>query len=379
MQVAIISHNIFKGDGQGRVNYELTRAFLRQGIAVDLIADQVAPELLEAGATWTRVTPRAQRVHLFKVWEFARRVDRILDRSAGRYDAVLACGVVASRPHAVNAAHFVHGTWLRSPFHASKARPGLNGTYQRVYSTFNARWEREVFAQAEVVIAVSEMVRQELIDIGVPPASIEVIVNGVDTEEYAPGSEDRTALGLPEDVPLGLFVGDLRSPIKNLDTVLEELADQAGIHLAIAGEEANSVYPALAMRLGLSGRVHFLGFRRDIAALMRAADFFVLTSRRDSCPLVLLEALASGLPAITARTVGTANLVEAGAGFVLESPDDREVLKHATRTLAFDEAKRREMGCRAREIAKAHSWEKMAGRYLEVLRRVSIDVMKPVA
>ncbi len=360
---------MFRGDGQGRVNYELTRALLRQGAGVELIADNVAPDLIEAGATWVRVKPWAQRAHLFKVWEFARRVDRLLDRNRDRYDAILACGVVTGRPHSVNAAHFVHGTWLRSPFHASRVRPGLNGAYQRIYSIFNARWERAAFAQAGVVVAVSDMVKDELVEIGVPPHKIQVIVNGVDTEEYAPRLVDRGDLGLPAGVPLGLFVGDLRSPIKNLDTVLKELVEVPGVHLAVAGADAHSLYPALADRLGLNDRVHFLGFRSDIAELMRAANFFVLASRRDSCPLVLLEALASGLPAITARTVGTANLVEQGAGFVMAGPDDRPTLRHALQTLAFDIREREKMGKAARAIAEAHSWERMAAQYLDLFHR----------
>src|SRR5690606_25250574 len=110
--------------------------------------------------------------------------------------------------------------------------------------------------------------------------------------------------GLPDAVPLALFVGDIQSSIKNLDAGLAALVQVPGLHLAVAGRIGTSPYPAMAEGLGVQDRVHFLDFRSDIADLMRAADFFVLVSRRDSCPLVLIEAVSSGLPVVTARTVG---------------------------------------------------------------------------
>ena len=366
MNVAIVTHNVVKGDGQGRVNYELVRYLLHQGAKVDLIADQVADELLADGATWHPVHPGFDQFILLKVWRFKHMADRLLADIGDRYDIILACGVTCNCPHAVNAVHFVHGTWLRSPHHAAKVTQGLSAWYQWLFSTINARWEKQVFQQANTVVAVSDMVRQELIEIGVPSEKLEVIINGVDLDEYAPGFSDRATLGLPEAVPLGLFVGDIRSPIKNLDTALHALTESPEVHLAVAGSLEGSPYPALAEQLEIANRVHFLGFRRDVADLMRAADFFVLPSRRDSCPLVLLEALASGLPVITSRKVGTANLVENRCGFVLDDPENAEKLAHYLRTVSSNAERRHIMGCAAREVAEQHSWERMAERYMEL-------------
>ena len=169
MKVGVVTHNVVRGDGQGRVNYELVRLLLARGIEVDLLADRVDSDLLEAGAEWVPIHPGGERVNLLKVWRFAQLADRILDRVAHRYEVLIACGFVLRRPHTVNTAHFVHGTWLRSPYHSSRVRPGINGAYQRVYSQCNARWEQEAFQQARTVVALSDMVRQELIEVGVPP------------------------------------------------------------------------------------------------------------------------------------------------------------------------------------------------------------------
>ncbi|SHL06417.1 glycosyltransferase family 4 protein [Rhodothermus profundi] len=371
IHLAFITHNIFPGDGQGRVNFELARYFLLRGATVTLFADKVDRRLLDMGASWVPVHtgPLGEAVDLYKVWRFRQQVDRILATMDHLFDVIMGCGVVTCFPHTVNAVHFVHGTWLRSPYHPARRSRHPRALYQRIFSQLNAAWEQEAFVQARQIVAVSEMVRDELITIGVPAERIEVIVNGVDLDEFHPGQADRSRLGLPEAVPLALFVGDIRSPIKNLDGVLHAMKQVPALHLAVAGRLPGSPYPALAERLGIAERVHFLGFRRDIASLMRAVDFFVLPSRRDSCPLVLLEALASGLPVVVSRLVGTASLV-GEAGFVIENPEDREALAQALETLTRDADLRRVMGQKARAIARQHSWERMASRYAALFERL---------
>ena len=375
MRIGIVTHNVVRGDGQGRVNYEIARYLLSRGLDVELVCDRVASDLVEAGAIWRALHPVGQVGDLVKVWDFARRASRYLSDHTHHYDALIACGFVLDVPHTINVAHFVHGVWLRSPYHSARVRPGLNGAYQWVYSTCNARWERRAFEKAECVVALSKMVRDELVAIGVDEGKICTIINGVDLEEYKPGVDDQRSLRLFEGArngaPLGLFAGDIRSPIKNLDTLLRALAKAPDIHLAVAGRLEGSPFPALAEALGIANRVHFLGFRRDIADLMRAVDFFALPSRRDSCPLVLLEALASGLPVLTTPTVGTASLVEGGAGIVIERPDDVEGLAEGLRSIGGDPARRVEMGLQARAVAEEYSWERVGEQYLDLLREVS--------
>jgi glycosyltransferase involved in cell wall biosynthesis len=235
---------------------------------------------------------------------------------------------------------------------------------QFAYTFLNSAWEKKAFVSAGTVVAVSHQVRRELESIGVAPDRINVILNGVDIEEFRPGHEDRATLGLPENVLLGLFAGDIRTPRKNLETVLRALVDAPGVHLAIAGRIAESPYPKMAESLGIAERAHFLDFRTDIAALMRASDMFVFPSRYEACSLVLLEALASGLPTLTARSAGGSEIVDTRAGFVLDDPNDAETLASHLRMLRDDPDKRRSMATAARSIAERHSWAAMADAYL---------------
>lgn len=374
MKLTLVTHNVTRGDGQGRVNFELARHALKWGVTVRLLADAVDEELLKAGATWNPVRPTLRRINLFKVRQFAGMADRELARlrAAGDEGLVHANGYVLGCPHAINSSHFVHSLWLRSPVHVARLNHNAWGAYQGLYTWLNARWERQAYAHAEVVIAVSERVREELREIGVPDERIRVVLNGVDTEEFYPASgegEDRTALGLPRQVVLALFVGDIRTPRKNLDTVLRALVSTPGMHLAVVGKTDESPFPELAARLGIAERVHFLGFRRDVAHLMRASDLFVFPSRYEACSLVLLEAIASGLPVVTARTAGGAEVIKEECGIVLEDANDVEKLRQTLSTLQESPARLREMGDAARSIAQQYTWARMSERYLEVYQK----------
>ena len=134
----------------------------------------------------------------------------------------------------------------------SRNRRDFYGFYQWLFTAFNARWEKQAFQKAQVVVAVSEKVAHELVKIGVPRSRIRVIINGVDLDEFTPGESNRQKLGLPENVTLALFAGDIRTPRKNLDTVLHALVKVPDLHLVVVGHTQNSPFPQLAASLGLS-------------------------------------------------------------------------------------------------------------------------------
>ena len=249
------------------------------------------------------------------------------------------------------------------------------GAYHWLYSTCNARWEHKAYHQARIVVAASGTVREELKTlIGVPEERLRVINNGADTTEFYPLPEgetrDRASLKLPQGVVLGLFAGDLRTPRKNLDSVLKAMQTVPDLHLAVVGKLDNSPYPAMAEQLGLAARVHFLGFRKDIASIMRAVDFFVFPSRYEACALVLSEAAASGLPIITAHTTGGSEVVAPGAGIMVEDPNDVRALCQSLRDIAQVDI-RTKMRTIARRQAAQQSWEKIGKAYFDLYTEIA--------
>ncbi|HYX14392.1 MAG TPA: glycosyltransferase family 4 protein [Nostoc sp.] len=372
MKLCIVTHKIKKGDGQGRVNYEVAQEAIRRGHQLTLLASEVAPELEDnSQVNWIRIPVKGYPTEFVRNFIFAQKSADWLRQHRSEIDLVKVNGAINLAAADVNAVHFVHSSWLRSPVHISRNRRDLYGFYQWLFTAFNARWEKQAFQKAQVVVAVSEKVAQELVNIGVPRSRIRVIINGVDLEEFAPGESNRQKLGLPENVTLALFAGDIRTPRKNLDTVLHALAKVPNLHLAVVGHTQGSPFPELAASLGLSDRVHFVGFRRDIPQIMQAVDLFVFPSRYEACSLVLLEALSSGLPVITATATGGGELVTPECGIVLSDSDDIDALAVALMSLVSDIPLMQQMAKAARSVAEKHSWTTMAQTYVDLFEELS--------
>lgn len=370
MTIALVTHVVESGDGQGRVNLEIARAALENGHHVVLVASRVSDALRSRDTVrWVPVPVDGIPTELLRNQVFAWRSARWLSQNHNAFDVLLANGAITWTAADVNAAHFVHSAWLRSPAHAIRTTRGPYAWYQGLYTAVNALWERWAFRQATTVVAVSRQVKQDLQSLGIPSPTIQVIPNGVDPTEFCPGSSARSTLDLPTGVPMGAIVGDLQTSRKNVDTVLHAMQRVPAVHLAVAGRTTGSPYPDLARSLGINDRVHFLGYCTDVPALLRSVDVCLCPSRYEPFSLVLLEALASGCPVITARTVGAAALLTEDAGWVLDDPDDVEGLTQALKTVVTSPSLLRSMGRTARRIGAAHSFDRMAHAYLSLLER----------
>ncbi|AFZ16040.1 glycosyltransferase family 4 protein [Allocoleopsis franciscana] len=373
MKLCIITPWVVKGNGQGRVNYEIAWEAIRRGYHVTLLASHVAPELQQnSQVNSVQFSVKKLPTELLNEIIFAWRSAQWLRQHRQEFDLVLANGAVTWAASDVNLVPFVHGAWLQSPLHISRGRRDVYGFYQWLYTVLNARWEKNAFLQAKVVVAVSHRVQQELVDIGIAKEAIEVIWCGVGLEEFFPGAGNRKKFGLPEDVPLALFIGDIRINRKNLDTVLHAMVDVPELHLAVVGILEGSPYPQLAEQLGLSDRVHFLDNPSGIVPeLMRSVDIFVFPSRYEPFGLVVIEAMASGLPIVTAITTGASELISPECGVVLSDTEDRKGLAEALCQLASNPELRHRMGKAARSVAEDHSWQKMAQRYVDRFEELS--------
>ncbi|CAM3643499.1 glycosyltransferase [Cohnella lubricantis] len=371
MNICIVNHRFIKGDGQARVNYEIAKVMLEQGYRLTLVASDVAPELLDnASAKWIPIGVNGWPSQFVKNQIFALKSTFYLARARRQFDLILVNGFITWARSDINAVHFVHGSWLKSAAHPYRQKKNGFGLYQLLFTSVNAALEKIAFRRTKRLIAVSVKVKDELAGWGFDK-NVCVISNGVDPDEFYPresSGDGSSRFGLPADVPVALFAGDIRSTRKNLDTVLKALRDVDGLHLAVAGATEGSPFLHLAEQLGVGERVHFLGFRKDIPNVMRQADFFVFPSRYEACTLAVIEALASGLPVITTYQSGVSEMVVGGgeAGIVLDDAEDVDGLKRAMRILADDKDLRRQWSARARETALQQTWESMARRYMDL-------------
>jgi glycosyltransferase involved in cell wall biosynthesis len=372
MRILIVTHVVAKNDGQGRVNYEIVRAALAAGHCVTMLASQAAPELVSHPlARFVQIAGSRLPTRLLQYQIFALRTGLWIRAHRHEFDVVHVNGFITWARADVNSVHFVHDGWYRCGFYPYRFFADFYHAYQVSYTRLNAWLEMWAFRRAQVIVPVSEKVRGEVLALGIDAGCVEVIHNGVDVEEFAPGPSQRARFGLQDRAFTLLFAGDLRVARKNLDTVLRALVmTSPQVHLVVAGRLHSSPFPALAAQLGLTERVHFTDFVADMPALMRSVDAFVFPSRYEAMSLALLEALAAALPVVTAKTAGGAEVIGPDCGVVLDDPEDACGLAKAIELLASDLARARQMGQAARALAKTLGWGTMGQRYLSLYEKV---------
>jgi len=190
-----------------------------------------------------------------------------------------------------------------------------------------------------LVAALSAMSAAPIVSRLDDPARLEVIPNGVDLTRFHPGLRPLhrarllTELGLAEGTRVGLYCGH-NHVLKGLKEALYGLAAYrrrgGDLVLLVAGRSSGRRYQRRASKLGLAERVIFLGERGDMHRLFGASDVLVHPTWYDPCSLVVLEALGSGVPVVTTRFNGAAELMSNGRdGIVLRDPSDSEALGEA--------------------------------------------------
>lgn len=175
--------------------------------------------------------------------------------------------------------------------------------------------------------------------IGVAPARLSLVYNGVDTDLFRPTDQPARDVLPPGFAPPGsIVIGTIGrlEPVKDQLTLAEAFVRligqrpelRASLRLVIIGD--GSLRPAIKERLGEAASLAWLpGFRGDAAALHRAFDIFVLPSRREGVSNTLLEAMASGLPVVATAVGGNPEIVVDGETGQLVPPADPGALADA--------------------------------------------------
>jgi UDP-glucose:(heptosyl)LPS alpha-1,3-glucosyltransferase len=135
------------------------------------------------------------------------------------------------------------------------------------------------------------------------------------------------------------------------------------IRLLVVGRGNENKYRKMAESLGIAQAVTFAGTQVDrLERYYRAADVFILLSRFDTFGMVVLEAMAAGLPVIVSPNVGAKDLVEEGVnGFILREPSDADSAADRMVRL-LDRTRREAMGEAAGQTAAMHDWEKLTDK-----------------
>lgn len=214
---------------------------------------------------------------------------------------------------------------------------------------FLGKWCDAVVVNASCIAAILP-VREKI-----ERSKIHVIHNGVDLSRFSSAENGhlRKSFGISEKVFLLGTVGRL-GPEKDHTTLLKALKETRkkghDVVLFVVGDGIlRSELIRQGEELGVAPYVHWLGPRADIPAILGGLDLFVLPSRYEGCPNVVLEAMAAGRGVIATRVGGTPELIRDGETGILVSPGDTDALVQALSSLVGDPRKLSEMGKNARE------------------------------
>jgi UDP-glucose:(heptosyl)LPS alpha-1,3-glucosyltransferase len=371
MRIAVVRQRYNAQGGAERFIERALGALAGRGVAVTVLAR----EWIGDPGSVIRCDP----FHVGRVWRdwsFAgavcREVHRLSFDLVQSHERIACCDIY-------RAGDGVHAQWLRNrrmalgPF--ARAGLALNPYHRYVLAA-----ERRLFASPRLraVICNSRMVKEEIgAHFGIPEAKLHLIYNGIDLEAFNPRLRDahraglRQRLGVREEASLFLHVG-AGFERKGVFRLIEAfaLSGRRDAHLAIVGgDKLQGRAERLAGSLGVASRVHFTGTQADVRPWYGAADAFALATLYDPFPNAALEAMACGLPVVTTRQCGTAELIDEGVnGFVV---DALAVGDLAERLARLEGARAREMGRRARERAQGFGVEKMAEQFLALYRKLA--------
>jgi UDP-glucose:(heptosyl)LPS alpha-1,3-glucosyltransferase len=304
---------------------------------------------------WT-AAPAARRAGTDLVLSFARCVAADVIRSGGG----------------------AHASYLRA---ARKWRGALGATAMRLspYHRVQMLVERQAFRSGSLkrVIAVSNFVREDLIrEFGLAPEKTLTIYNGVDLERFRPAADpaERAAIRqkfvMPSSARVVAFVGNGFAR-KGLGFLIEAWPLVAGgaFLLVVGADRQTDKFARRAHALNVGGRIVFIGPQPNVEAIFHAVDAFAMPSLFEPFGNVVMEAMASGLPAMTSAYSGVAELMPPSMrGFRVEHPDD--VGEVALRLGALFDAPA-SLSHEARETAEKFTWTRYADELNALIGSIS--------
>jgi UDP-glucose:(heptosyl)LPS alpha-1,3-glucosyltransferase len=380
VRVALVFRN-FNLEGSLERNFVFAaKGLLELGVEVHCFCDPLTRTVELPGAQFHDVRPvvrsRARLRYAAECASFAALATKELRSRRADFDIVDVRGASAwehdvVRVHSVGRAEAER--WIEGPgrrYRLPRARARLSPVVRPRNGVVRAI-ERLQFRPGRFarLIAVTEQVRRDLVAIhSVPEDLVEVMPPPVDVDAFASpdGTDIRQELQVAPDAAVLLFVGHdfERKGLPDAVAALAGLRESA--HLVVLGEGDAREARTLAEEFGVDRRVHFVGRSDRPQHYYRGADLLLMPTLHDPWGIPLVEAMAAGLPSITTRFAGAAELVAAvGAGVVLREPGP-ETLAQAVESLMTDPERRARMSEAGRGAIAPFAVKEQAERTLAI-------------
>jgi UDP-glucose:(heptosyl)LPS alpha-1,3-glucosyltransferase len=360
---------------------DLARRLVRDGHGVHLYAQTWAADSLPAATHYHRVDvlsgPRCLRP-----WRFAAACEKLLQQAS--HDVSIGFdktwGQDVLYPQGGLHAATQHNNKLKYATRLGRVGAAIGKWLDPAYWSFAALEKKQYFGEHRPSVIVNSRMVQGHFErfYGVPAESLNIVHSAIDPGRFVADDRprrrhaERSAWGVDAETPTGLFIA-MNYRLKGLAPLLQAvkaLPAEVPFKLVVVGHRKDGEYKALAKDLGIAHRVQFCGFRSDPKDAYFGADFLIHPTFYDPCSLVVLEALACGLPVITTQYNGAAELFPAEAGTVIQDPHDAAELAAAIAT-ACDAGYRARAKVAARNAAAAWTFDDHYRKLLAVLQNVA--------
>jgi glycosyltransferase involved in cell wall biosynthesis len=367
MRIALVYRSFHLAASLARGTVELAR-HLSQGHEVHVFSiDERTDAALAPRCTFHNVHVShlgdGTRFSARELLAFARRVESLLARE--RFDVVHVCAPSAWVGEVLLVPGIVRGEARLQGIHDLRL---IATTVRHPGNAARLFLEKRAFRNPSLrrIHVAAPSVRNDVIaSYGVDPDDVLLVPPAVNLTEFSP-APDRAAARIEAGLEsAGIVIVFCGSSFwrKGLDRAIEALALVGGdVELVVVGRGHDEEwYRELARARGIENRVRFLGQRSDAWRLYHAADMFVLPTRADVWGLTVIEAMACGVPPIVSSAAGSSSAIRSGeTGIVLPEPFRLEDFVDAIELLKRDEELRLAMGRAGTEVAKEHSWAKLA-------------------
>lgn len=233
------------------------------------------------------------------------------------------------------------------------------------------------------LVTPSEYIADQVsrVALGLDKRKIRIINNGINTSEYAngDGARIRSELGLPPHSQVISLIGsiDKKGHRAALQAIGKLTAQGKDLHLLLVGEgPKEDEARQMAERLSIASRVHFLGFREDIADILSASDLLLHPSESEGgLPLSIMEAMSAGVPVVASEVGGTKELVKHNITGLLVPVGDVERLVEAVSVLLTDKALARRLANTAKNLVdERFTFNRMVDNYLNLYTELGLVV-----
>jgi glycosyltransferase involved in cell wall biosynthesis len=376
----------------------LSHGLAARGLSVQVITRQPSPPVLPEETIGRvrvrRIRPGGQMKGigwraLPAVLSYLWRLAFILLSESGRYDVVIVSGLKVIPLAAIPVCRLlgkrciirIESTFeLAEPLSAESLRS--MGHAGRLLHGVLERTQRYVLSRAEPVVAISREVEDMLLRLGVAPARIARIANGIDLRRFQPASPDERAklreqLALPPMATLLLFAGRLsraKGIVRLVEVWPQIIARHPRLHLVIVGSGAGSFDDCEAELSGLIRDLHLeahttmAGATGRVQDYLRAADVFVFPSLYEGFGLGIIEALACGMiVAVTPVGVAAESIQHGANGFLFRADDSQAIVKVIDEVLASTDSWPA-IGQRARAAAAPFDLEAIVEQFADLCR-----------